>query len=143
LDVSVRLYGIDVTLFVPSNWDDVDQNTMYHVPAQEFTFTEYVTRAFIEWSPSIHRLKNFGIVTEGELPILCYMEFPKDLGSFESYPDTIIGSWIRVPLQYVQRYRDTDEFEIVDNFVRGMHDAVAVSCLKLAPRREKRDVVGP
>lgn len=127
-DISVRLWGIDIELFLPTNFDALDQGNPYVKPG-DWKFVKQSSRAFIEWSPNIHKLKRFGVFTEDDLPIIAW---------FPSQPEVIIGSYIRVPLQYVPATVDTDEFDVTDPLIKSMHDAVALSCYKIVPRRAKR-----
>ena len=127
-DLSVQIYGIDVTLFIPQNKDDVDENNIYTKPS-DYIYASFPARIFIEWKPNMNRLRKMGIFSEADLPIIGWMKF---------LPDVVLGSYIQVPVQYtIPNYYETNEFEIVDNLIKGTHDAVIVSCFKLAPRRVK------
>ena len=129
VETAVRIYGIECDLFVPANFSDIDLGNPY-IKTQDWQYTQKKSRVYIEWAPSIPRLKKLGIFVEGEVPMIAWLSYQ---------PDTCIGSYIRVPIQYVPRsVADTDEFDIVEPLVRGMHDAVVVSCFKITARRVKR-----
>lgn len=130
VDISVNIYGIDVTLYVPNNWESVEVLDAYQTTT-DLTYTTYnEVKAFINWSPNAYRLRNLGLFTEGELPILVH---------FPQLPvDIIRGSYIKVPMQSIPNSTWTnDEFEVVDLATGPMHDSQVVNQFKLVPRRTK------
>lgn len=130
-DISVEVYGIDCILRVPLNWNATEPKDVYATP-EDYAFKEYSIKVFIEWKPDTRRLRRLGIFTENDLPIIAW---------FKNDPGVTIRSYIKVPIQYIPKeYQDTDEFEIVDILIRGMHDAIAVNAFRLAPRRVRTKI---
>jgi hypothetical protein len=126
-DVSVELYGIDVKLFVPNNLTANEPSDAYVVQS-DIAYTSKDTKVFIEWSPEAKRLRKLGIYMENETPIIAW---------FKNIPDVKVGTYIKVPIQYVPGIIDTDEFDVVDIKLKGMYDAEVLKAYKLAPRRVK------
>jgi len=126
-DVSVELYGIDVQLFVPNNLTANEPKDAYIKPS-DISYEPKDTKVFIEWSPEARRLRKLGIFMENETPII---------GWFKNIPDVKVGTYIKVPIQYVPGIVDTDEFDVVDIKLKGMYDAEVLKAYKLAPRRVK------
>lgn len=128
-DVTIELYGIECDLYIPSNLDTVESLDVY-ATVDDMTYTEYEDeKVFIEWSPSISRLRKLGIFSEGmEIPMIAW---------FKNSPEVTINSYIKVPVGYIPDDIDTDEFDINDVLIKHMHDAVVVKAYKIAPRRIK------
>jgi len=131
-DIAVDIAGIDCTLYIPSNLANVDMNTAY-VPT--LTFTEYLEqKVWIEWKPTIKRLRKLGWFSEDELPIIAW---------FKHDPMVVIKSYIKVPYKYVLDTRvapsttDTTitELEVIELLGGVAHDAELTRCVKLASRR--------
>ena len=136
VDVSVDAYGTPCTLFIPNNLDELDANDIYIRPS-EIEYDTYETLIWIEWSPNAYRLRNMGLFTEGDLPILA--RFGRDVTASNStiqQVDVIKGSYIAIAPQYVpDKFEGQDEFEIVDVLIGKMHDAIVAKLFKIAPRR--------
>lgn len=136
-DVSVNNFGFEVDLYIPNNvYADVEDNDAYSKPG-DYEYDHYTAMVFIDWSPNIYRLRNIGMYTEGELPILARFKTTatNDTGVSESV-DIVRHSYIKVPTQYVpDKTSVTDEFDIVDVLTFNMHDAALAKQHKLAPRR--------
>lgn len=137
VDISLDAYGIDCELFVPTNYDTVIEQDAYAKP-EDFEYERYACKIFINWSPSVYRLKKLGLFVEGELPILMYLPRQAVLTRTGARVDVdvIRGSYVKVNLQYVPQNRQSgDEFELVDVRIRSMHDAEIVNIWKAVPRR--------
>ena len=67
-DVSVEIFGIECVLYIPTSGAllDLDTNDAYGDDSQLAAYTHYTTYVWVEWSPDIKRLRNFGIFTEDE-----------------------------------------------------------------------------
>ena len=133
VDVSVDNYGIDCTLHVPTNQDTVVNYDAYWKPG-DWTYTTYNTVVWIDWSPNKYRLRKLGLYVEDDIPILAW---------FKNYingvhVDIEINSWFKIDPQYIPDKYDTEEFELVDVLVPGMHDAVITKYWKIAPRRLRK-----
>lgn len=138
VDVIIDIYGIDCTLYVPTNADTTDTYDVYVKPA-DHTYTTYADqKVHILWSPDQKALRKFGIFTEDNLPIIAFFKNTyKDIAGNDVNLDIIKGSYVSISFEAVPEQYDTEEFEVVDVIIRHMHDAVAVRAYKLAPRRVK------
>jgi len=137
MDVAMSIYGIDCTLYVPNNMDEVEELDVYVKPS-DYTYDLYYATAFIEWNPNIHRLRKLGVFAEDESPMIARF------GAFQTTEhyqidrvEIIPGSYIEVPIQFVPESMDTTQFEVVDVQLEAVHDAVSVKMWKLVPRRVK------
>lgn len=133
-DHIVDLYGIECTLYIPTNSDAVDQLNVYNEPS-DYSFKEYTDqRVYIIWSPDTRGLRKLGIFTEADIPLLAF---------FKNDPRVVVGSYFRVSITYLpdtgenEDQVDTDEFEVVDMLLRHMHDNEITRAYKCAPRRVK------
>jgi len=133
VNVSVDIYGIDCELHIPNNLDTVETYDVYQKPSDFVYDTTITTLVWIEWAPNKHRLRKLGLFVEDEIPMLAWFKYVEGLQDV----DIKIGSWFKIDPQYVPDQYDTEEFEIVDIIVPGMHDAVITKMFKIAPRRVK------
>jgi len=136
-NISVDTYGIDCTLYIPTNLDTIEQNDVYIKPS-DYQYINYTTKVFLEWAPNQARLRKLGIYTEDELPLIAWFSnvIKNDDGS-ETEVDIIIGSYFVVNPQFIPDNVDAEEFDIVDVLIRGMHDKVALKTYRCAPRRRR------
>lgn len=136
VDISLDNYGFDVDLFIPTNVDALEPLDIYAEPP-DYEFDHYTAKIFIEWSPSVYRLKNLGIYVEGELPIIVYLpnQCVNDL-DVEVDVDILKSSYVKVSLEYIPSdFNKFTEFELVNVIVKNMHDAAIVKAWKAVPRR--------
>jgi hypothetical protein len=127
-DISVDIYGIACTLYIPTNMDTVENLDAYEQP-DSYEYTEYTDQLVVLlWSPNTKQLRKLGVFTEDDIPLLCW---------FKNSPEVINRSYIKIPLQYIPKEYDTDEFTVAETIIRGMHDKVALKCYKAVPRRTK------
>lgn len=135
-DVTLENYGIDCDLYIPSNLDTTEDLDIYTTP-DDYAYTHYTAKVWIEWSPNIWRLRKYGIYTEGEIPILARFgrKATNDAGT-EVDVDVSIHSYIKLALQYIpENYSDTEKFEIASVGIGNFHDAAIIQMYKLVPRR--------
>lgn len=136
-DVAVDVYGIDCSLWLPTNAATVEAYDDYAKPA-DYTNATYTTRVFIDWSPNKFKLRALGVFNENELPIIGYFSHTiKDVAGNPVPIDILIGSYIKIDTQYVPDTIDTEYFDVVDVVVPGMHEKLVTKAFKLAPRRIK------
>jgi len=128
-DLGVGLYGIDCTLFIPTNLTPLEPNDVYTAPA-DVVYNKYDNkRIWIEWFvPKLHRLRKLGVFAEDETPIIARMS---------TYPEITLQSYVKIQSKYIPEKYDTDEFEIVDVLMSNMYDNEVYRYYKLAPRRAK------
>jgi len=100
-DLSVDLYGIDCTLFVNTNPETIENNDVYAKPS-DYTFREYHTKVWVDWSPNKQRLRKLGLFIEDELPIIAWFSNKiSDVNSNIADIDIIVGSYFQVDVQYI------------------------------------------
>lgn len=137
-DISVDNYGIDCTLYVPTNADAIDAIDVYATPA-DVTYTTYLNQTVLMlWAPNQKMLRKLNIFTEDELPILAFFKNTyKDVAGNDVPLQVIIGSYVVIPFNFVPSTYETAEFEVVDIIIRHAHDATVTLAYKMAPRRVK------
>lgn len=137
-NVALDTFGMDCTLYVPSNMDTVSELDIYAKPS-DYTFTRYETKVWVEWSPNRHRLRKLGIFMEDETPAIAWFSNTiKDAFGNETDMDICIKSYFVLQTQYIPaNAADTEEFELVDVIVPSMADKLVRKCFKIAPRRQK------
>ena len=147
VDVSLNVFGFPCDLFVPNNLDDIEVLDVYATPAN-VTWDHYSVLTFVEWNPNIHKLKALGIFVEDEIPLIVYLPnlCTNDAGD-EVTVDILKQSYIKVPLEFIpNNFQKYTEFELVDQIVHKLHDAVLVQRWKAVPRRvpvvENRTIIG-
>lgn len=135
-DVTLDIWGFDVDLYVPTNVVELEPLDIYIEPP-DVEWNHYTAKIFIEWKPSIYRLKNLGIYVEGELPIIVYLPNQcVDDSNVEVDVDILKSSYVKVSLEYIPSdFNKFTEFELVDIIVKKMHDAAVVKAWKAVPRR--------
>ena len=128
-DLAVDLYGIECTLYVPTNLTALEPNDAYTNTA-DITYRKYDSqKVWIKWaSKDLHRLRKLGVFSENETPIIAY---------FKNFPEVTIQSYIKVSIEYIPGTFNTDEFEIVDLLMKGTYGSEILKPVKLAPRRAK------
>jgi len=136
VNVSLDAYGIDCDLFIPHNIEEVNPLDVYAKPA-DYEHYQYTTQVFIVWSPNTKQLKQLGVFSENELPIVGYFKNKAtNTNNVEVDVDITIRSYIKIEPQFIPaKYIGVEYFEVVDTLIANMHDAVIVKVYKLAPRR--------
>jgi len=138
-NVSISNYGIDCTLYIPNNLDILEDYDIYVKPS-DYTYDEYTCLTWIEFAPSMNRLRALGIFAEKELPILA--RFPTKAtyvadGTIRNI-DVVVGSYIVINPQFVpDNETKQEEFEVVDIFMGPIHDRTISKYFHMAPRRVK------
>ena len=128
-DFGVQIYGIDCTLYVPTNLTDLEPDDIYTSPSDVTYQTFRNVKVWIEWFvKDLHRLRKLGVFAENEVPIVA---------KFKNTPEVTINSYIKLESQYIPGFFDTDEFEVVDVLMRNMYDNEIYRYYKLAPLRKK------
>lgn len=137
VNVSIGLYGIDCTLFVLNNPETSVDTLDDYVKPTDLTYTQYTTQVRIEWSPNIHRLKYRGLYVEGEIPIIVYFaNIATDVYNTVKDVEIIKGSYIQISPQYIpDNFQGVEKYELVDEIINYMHDAVLVKTWKAVPMR--------
>jgi hypothetical protein len=128
-DLTIQNYGIDCTLYVPTNLTSLEGNDLYTVNT-DISYKQYSNqKVWIDWSTKqFDRLRKLGIFNEGDLPIIAF---------FKNFPEVLIHSYIVVPIKYIPEIYDTDSFEIVNVIALNTYNNEVVRSFKLAPKRDK------
>lgn len=137
-NVAIEAFGMPCTLYVPNNLSTVIEEDAYVKPS-DYTFTEYDTKVWIEWSPNKRQLSKLGIFAEGETPMLAHFS-NIFRSSFQDYDDLdiTIGSYFTIDAQYTANLKEaTNAFDIVDVVASGMANKLIKKMFKIAPRRVK------
>lgn len=145
VDVAMDVIGIDCTLYIPTNvsFDIANKLDVYSIPA-DLTYLSYSALVYLNWSPNVYKLKKLGLFTEGRLPILARFgnKATPLTGSNAGTAievDIPIRSYFRMSPEFVPSdYAGTEEFEIVNEAIDGMHDAILTKMFSVAPRRVKQ-----
>jgi len=140
VNVTLDMYGIDTTLYIPSNRSvtAIEQLDIYEVPEVDLDYVQYSTTVFIEWAVTTWRLKKLGLYTEHALPIVAWFpnEATRASDSVLVDIDIIRESYFTISQQFVpDQYGETSSFEIINVGIKGMHDAVIRKAYNIAPRR--------
>lgn len=131
MDVVVETYGFECSLYIPKV-NIIQQREALDVYSEKpdlenMAFEEPIrTNVFVEWKADNKRLRRLGIITEDNVPLI---------GWFKWMPTLTRNSYIRMDMNYIQGEWGTDEFELVDEVVQNMYNAVIIVGWKLAPRR--------
>jgi len=128
-DIAIEQYGIDVTLYIPNNLNQVESQDMY-LCNQQITYTEHLCqKVWIEWfAKDIVKLRKLGLYAEDEAPIFAW---------FKSCPEVILGSYFVIDERFVPDNYDTNRFEVVDVVLKNTYSGEIYKTFKMAPRRQK------
>ncbi len=142
VNVSLDNYGIDCHLFIPTttSYNTAENLDVFATPS-DLTFIEYETTVFVEWGVSVYRLKKLGLYVEDMIPIIAHFGTTakpvdgSDAGSVVNV-DICKGSYFTITPEYIpNNYVGSDAFEIINEAIRGMHDAVITRVYSIVPRR--------
>lgn len=137
-DVSIDVYGMSCSLYVPNNLTPVMQQDTYTKPS-DYTFDRYVTKVWIEWPQGKRQLAKQGVFTEDEIPMKAHFSnvIRDPFGTLNDVTITI-GSWFRLDAQYIAFNKHAQsEFEIIDVLAEHMANKLVKRSFKIAARRVK------
>ncbi len=127
LDMIIEIYGVPCQIFIPKNTEAREKLDIYsEAPALKFE-DPVETKIWIEWNPTMKRLRNLGVFTDDEnLPIIAFIR-----------SDHMIkrNSYFSLNMNFDVGADQAEEFEFVDRLVRKAYDATVVEAWKIAPRR--------
>jgi hypothetical protein len=119
--------------------DTIDDLGVFVEPT-DFTYNIYTAQIYVEWNPNIHRLRKLGFFAENESPMVARFASTAvdvDESGVDVKVEIVPKSYVQIPIQFIPDQLDTNEFELVDTKITGVHDAVAVKLWQLVPRRVK------
>jgi len=142
VDIALDAIGMDCTLYIPTNttYGEAEKLDVFAKPS-DYSYLSYSAKVFIQWNPSLYKLKKLGLFTEDALPIL--VRFGNKATALEgSNVGTIVSidvslkSYFRVEPEFIPgNYEGVEEFELVNVASKGMQDAVIRKVYSAVPRR--------
>lgn len=142
VDIALDAVGMDCTLYIPTNasYSEAEKLDIYAVPG-DYEHLSYSAKIFIEWSPSLYRLKKLGLFTEDSLPILCW--FGNKATALEGSEtgtevaiDVILRSYFEIEPEFIpSNYLGIEQFELVNVASKGMQDCLIRKIYSVVPRR--------
>lgn len=142
VDVALSAIGMDCTLYLPTNTSHTEAEKLdVFAKPSDYEYLSYSAKVFIQWNPSIYKLKKLGLFTEDTLPILVWFgnkaialegsdagsEVPIDVSTksyFEILPEFVPGN-----------FEGIEQFELVNAASKGMQDAIIRKIYSAVPRR--------
>ncbi len=144
VDLALDAIGMDCTLYLPTNtsYATAEKLDVFSKPS-DYSYSSYAAKVFIQWGPSIYKLKKLGLFTEGVLPILVWFGNKatvisvagQDAGTEVSI-DVTMKSYFEMEPEFVPgNYEGVEQFEIVNVASKGMQDAIIRKIYSAVPRR--------
>ena len=142
VDISLDAIGMDCTLYIPTDtsYAEAEKLDVFAKPS-DYEHLSYSAKVFIQWNPSIYKLKKLGLFTEDVLPILVWFGNRatslegSDAGTLVSI-DVSIRSYFEIEPEFVPgNYEGVEQFEIINVASKGMQDAIIRKIYSAVPRR--------
>lgn len=142
VDISLSAIGMDCILYIPTNTSfvEAEKKDIYAVP-EDYTYTSYSAKIFVEWSPNVWKLKRLGLFTEDQLPILCRfgskaIALEGSEAGTEVPIDVCVKSYFRIEPEFIpDNYKGIEEFVVVNVAARSMQDSLIRRIYSAVPRR--------
>lgn len=144
VDLALDAIGMDCTLYIPTNasYATAEQLDIFSKPS-DYSYSSYSAKVFIQWGPSIYKLKKLGLFTEDMIPILVWFGNKATVISVEGEVagtlvsiDVTLKSYFEMEPEYVPgNYEGVEQFEIVNVASKGMQDAIIRKIYSAVPRR--------
>lgn len=125
IDTAVRILGVDCKLWVPQNFESIENQDVYKDPSTLQT-NMYNTKVLLDWKGDRSRLRKLGIFTEENIPMVCI---------FYSCIPVIIESYFTIDFRLVPGTISTEKFTVVESLNRYMHDMEILKVFRFAPFR--------
>lgn len=126
---TIDLFGFPVEIYYPKNEEKQAADIYNTTPNLKYQ-GPYASRAFVSWSPSMKQLKNFGIFTEEENPILIWLKNREDL------PRITTRTLVRIVMGYAGKGTSIEYFELVSEGIKNAYNKVIISAWSMAPFRK-------
>lgn len=142
VDLALDAIGMDCTLYIPTNasYATAEKLDVFSKPS-DYSYSGYSAKVFIQWGPSIYKLKKLGLFTEDMIPILVWFGNKAtaldgdNIGELVSI-DVTLKSYFEMEPEYVPgNYEGVEQFEIVNVASKGMQDAIIRKIYSAVPRR--------
>lgn len=125
---AIDMVGFPITIYYPVN--ELEQlNDVYNVTPKTRFKGPYETRIWINWNPSMKQLKNFGIFTEEDNPIIVYLKTREEL------PAITTNLLVRVKMGFEGGVEKYEYFQLVSQLIKAAYNSVVVSAWTMAPAR--------
>ena len=142
VDISLSAVGMDCTLYIPTeaSYSEAEKLDVYAVPG-DYEHLSYSAKVFIEWNPSLYRLKKLGLFTENSLPILCWfgnkaVALEGSEAGEEVAIDVCLKSYFEMEPEFIPgSYVGIEQFELVNVASKGMQDCLIRKIYSAVPRR--------
>ena len=125
VDISIDLFGIPCRLFLIQDMEKREALDVYSERPANFA-PPVETTVFIDWAPSIWKLRKFGIYVEDQVPILAWFKWRTGLSRH---------SYFEIDVRYVPDNITTTRFELIVPVMKGLHDQEIVTGWQVAPYR--------
>ena len=135
MDIMINIYGIDCTLYHPTNLEATEDLSIYNRTPAKLDYTDRETQVRIEWSANKARLKKLGVYSEDTTPIVAW---------FKNSDKVLLDCYISLPIKYIplkgsitSNTTKSQEFVLVNSISEGMDDSELLTGFVIAPRRTK------
>lgn len=142
VDIALDAIGMDCTVYIPTNasYAAAEKLDIFSKPG-DYVYASYSAKIFIQWSPSLYKLKKLGLFTEDALPILVWFGNKgtaldgEDAGTLIDM-DVTLQSYFEIEPEFIPgNYEGIEQFEIVNVASKGMQDALIRKIYSAVPRR--------
>lgn len=142
VDIALDAIGMDCTLYIPTNvsYAAAEKLDIFSKPS-DYVYASYSAKVFIQWGPSLYKLKKLGLFTEDTLPILVWFGNKgtaldgDDVGTLIDM-DVTLQSYFEIEPEFIPgNYEGVEQFEIVNVASKGMQDALIRKIYSAVPRR--------
>lgn len=142
VDIALDAIGMDCTLFIPTNtsYSEAEKLDVFAKPS-DYTYLKYSAKVFIQWNPSMYKLKKLGLYIEDDIPILCWFGNKatalegSDAGS-EVAIDVALKSYFELEPEFIPgNFKGIEQFAVVNVASKGMQDAIIRKIYSAVPRR--------
>jgi len=146
VDIALSAIGMDCTLYIPSDaiYSTAEKFDVFAKPSDyEHLISKYSAKVFIQWNPSLYKLKKLGLFTEDSLPILVWFGNKATTIAVEGQAvgvqvaiDVSLKSYFEITPEFIPaNYKGVEQFEIVNVASKGMQDCLIRKIYSAVPRR--------
>jgi len=141
-DVILGAVGIDCTLYIPTttSYSMAEKLDVYATP-EDYTYLSYSAKVFVNWNPTVYRLKKLGLYVEDQLPIMVWFgnkatALEGDSVGTEVAIDVCLKSYFQLIPEFIpEKYEGVEQFELVNVASKGFQDAIIRKVYSAVPRR--------
>jgi len=144
VDIALSAVGMDCTLYIPTStsYSDAEKLDVFAKPS-DYSYNSYSAKVFVNWNPSLYKLKKLGLFTEDSLPILVrfgnkatvILVEGQEAGT-EVAMDVCLKSYFEIEPEFIPgNFEGVEQFELVNVASKGMQDALIRKIYSAVPRR--------